>query len=263
MFQYAFIRALSLRSGSDFWLDISEYKTYFRPYELEIFNIKENYFVDVPFYEKNNFHWLVKAFLSKFNKSHYKERAWYFEADFLNKKDGYFDWYFQNENYFKDFESTIRKDFSFSKKFSDRNLALLDSLSWKNLVAVHVRRWDYLKKPDFHPICSLDYYDKSILYIYKRIKNPVFIFFSDDLEWCKENFNWETYVYVDWNVWEDAWQDMALMSKCHHNIIANSSFSWWWAWLNRNEEKVVIAPRIWSYRKSFNLQSVPSDWIQF
>jgi len=273
MFQYAFIKALSLRSKTDFKLDISEYETYFRPYELEIFNIQKIYAKEdeVPFYEKIQFknrylNWIfflcIKPILFKLNGKHFKEREWKFESDFINKNKWYFDWYFQCEKYFKDFEPEIRKDFTFKNTLSKKNTELLKKLEWKNIVSVHIRRWDYLNKPDFHPICSLDYYNEAIKYIY-NIENPIFLFFSDDTERVKENFKWDNYYYIDRNTWKDSWQDMALMSRCKHNIIANSSFSRWWAWLNDNHEKIIIAPKLWSNRNTYNSNCVPENWIQF
>ena len=272
MFQYAFAKADSLRNNVEFKLDISEYKTYFRPYELEIFNIEKSYakINEIPFYEKikiknryftyiNNV--FLKPFFSKLNKYHFKENGQLFEKDFLNKKEWYFEGYFQNEIYFKDYELEIRKDFTFSKPLSERNFELLKSLQWKNMVSVHIRRWDYLKLRNIYNICWLEYYNKAIKYISENVKSPVFLFFSEDIKWVKENFKWEEYYYVDWNKWKDSWQDMALMSKCKHNIIANSSFSRRWARLNNNKNKIVIAPK---YRWTIvNKDIVPPDWITF
>ena len=136
-------------------------------------------------------------------------------------------------------------------------------LSWKDTVGVHIRRWDYLNKPDFHPTCSMEYYNKAIWYIYNKVKTPTFLFFSDDSERIKENFKWNNYYYVDWNKWKDSWQDLALMSNCNHNIIANSSFSRWGAWLNNTPNKIIIAPKLRSYKKTFNSDCVPNNRIQF
>lgn len=273
MFQYAFIKALSLRNNLDFKLDLSPYEYYKRwPYELEIFNIEKKYAdkSEIPFYEryyyKNKYleyinNVIIKPFCVKINKNHKIENYLKFDHNFLIEKKWYFDWYFQCEKYFKDFEPEIRKNFTFSKQLSERNLELLKSLKWKNMVSVHVRRWDYLKLRNIYNICWLEYYNKAIKYISNNVKNPVFLLFSDDIKWVKENFKWEWYYYVDWNKWKDSWQDMALMSKCKHNIIANSSFSRRWARLNNNKNKIVIAPK---YRWTIvNKDIVPPDWITF
>ena len=272
MFQYAFIKALSLRNKVDFKLDIFGYETYFRPYELEIFNIEKKYAGknEIPFYERMRFknkylNWIfflcIKPLLCKLNRKHYKEGEWKFESDFMNKNVWYFEWYFQSENYFKDFEPEIRKDFTFKNNLSKKNTDLLKSLEWKNLVSVHIRRWDYLNNPDFHPTCTKEYYDKSIKYIYDKVENPAFLFFSDDTERVKDKFKWDNYYYIDWNKWKDSRQDMALMSRCKHNIIANSSFSWWWAYLNGNSNKIIICPN--NLTKIFNEKYYPEWWIKF
>jgi len=272
MFQYAFIKALSLRNNCDFRLDISEYKTYFRPFELELFNIEKKYAKskDIPFYErirtKNRYFTYInnvflKPFFSKLNKYHFKENEQLFEKDFLNKKEWYFEGYFQNENYFKSFESNVRKDFTFVKPLSKKNLDLLKELEWKNTVSVHIRRWDYLNLKNIYNICWLDYYNKAMKCISEKVKNPIFLFFSDDIWRVKENFKGEKYLFVDWDKWKDSRQDMALMSRCNHNIIANSSFSWWGARLNDNKNKIVIAPK---YRWTIvNKDIVPREWITF
>ncbi len=273
MFQYAFIKALSLRNNVEFKLDLSPYEYYkLRPYELDIFDIKKNYakINEIPFYERYNYknrylnyinNVIIKPFCIKINKNHKIENSSKFDNKFLNEKEWYFDWYFQCEKYFKDFESEIRKDFDFVKPLSKKNVDLLRSLEWKNTVSVHIRRWDYLKLENIYNICWLDYYNKSIQYILGKVKNPHFLFFSDDSKRVKENFKWENYIFIDWNKWEDSWQDMALMSKCKHNIIANSSFSWWWWRLNNNKNKIVIAPK---YRWTVvNKDIVPKKWISF
>lgn len=273
MFQYAFIKASSLRNNVDFKLDLSPYEYYkLRPYELEIFNIEKKYAdkSEIPFYEryyyKNKYlnyinNMFIKPFYIKLNKNHKAENYLKFDHKFLNEKEWYFDWYFQCERYFDDFEPEIREDFVFSKPLSKKNTELLKSLEWRNIVSIHVRRWDYLKLKNIYNVCWLEYYDKSIQYILGKVKNPIFLFFSDDAKRVKENFKWENYLFIDWNKWKDSRQDMALMSKCKHNIIANSSFSWWWARLNNYKNKIVIAPK---YRWTVvNKDIVPKNWITF
>lgn len=197
MFQYAFIKALSLRNDTDFKLDLSPFKYYKTwPYELENLNIEKKYakIDEIPFYlrinPKNRYlayinNVYVKPICSKLNKYHFKEREWKFESDFMNKNNWYFGWYFQNIEYFKDFENEIKKDFTFSKPLSNKNLEILDLLNWKEIVCVHIRRWDYLKFPEFHPTCTKEYYKKAVNYIYNKVENPAFLFFSDDTERVK------------------------------------------------------------------------------
>ena len=133
-----------------------------------------------------------------------------------------------------------------------------------NAVSVHIRRGDYLSehfKDGFGSCCPIDYYLRSIRFIKKKTVNPLFVFFSDDMEWVKENIIEENAIYVDHNHEFDAWQDMYLMSQCKHNITANSSFSWWGAWLNVNPQKIVISPARW-WATSENDDVVPDSWIR-
>ena len=106
-------------------------------------------------------------------------------------------------------------------------------------------------------ICTLDYYYKSIEYIINNVNNPTFFIFSDDITWVKEKINLPNAVYVNHNIGKDSWQDMFLMSCCKHNIIANSSFSWWGAYLNNNPTKIVVSPSI--FINSTSKQDIVSE----
>jgi len=117
----------------------------------------------------------------------------------------------------------------------DKNMMKYDG----ETVSLHIRRGDYLRTQDHHPVCSLDYYMDALSKF--RDKEYKFIVFSDDVDWCRNNFN-EDFIFTEGNT---DYEDMWLMSLCDHNIIANSSFSWWGAWLNDNPNKRVIAPKKW------------------
>lgn len=111
-------------------------------------------------------------------------------------------------------------------------------------------------------ICSLDYYHKAIDFIRQRLDNNIcFYLFSDDINWVEENLQLENRCIIDWNQGEDSWQDMYLMSCCRHHIIANSSFSWWAAWLNPNKNKIVLTPNKW-FNHTDAVGIVPKSWIK-
>lgn len=144
--------------------------------------------------------------------------------------------YFQSEKYFKDYEDDIRDLFmSYEIELKDEIKKLLDN---ENACSIHVRRGDYLKSPNHHPTQDMNYYMKAIK---KMPKDSVFLIFSDDIDWCKKNFPDlpEKFKFIEGN---KDYEDLYIMSKCKNNIIANSTFSWWGAWLNRNEDKIVVAP---------------------
>lgn len=255
MFQYAFIKALSLRNNVDFKIDLSEFNIYFRPYELELFNIEKKYAQknDIPRYQllhsrNKHLNYIFSKsqnIARKINKKHFIEKDMAFNSNFLDIKSWYIEWYFQTEKYFKDFEAQIRGDFSFILPLSEKSEQIKEQIKNFNSVSIHIRRWDYLSGNNlqYHGVCWIDYYKKAITYLEERFTDLSFFFFSDDIEWVKENLPLEKAHYIDWNIWDSSWQDMQLMSLCKHNIIANSSFSWRGAWLNKNSWKIVIAPQ--------------------
>lgn len=171
--------------------------------------------------------------------------------------------YFQSEKHFARYEKNIRKLFTLNKEckiFID-NLFGEYTIGYNESVAIHVRRGDYLSMKTLYPFCGLEYYHKAMELF--RGKDIIFLIFSDDLEWCKNNIIGNNILYIDTNslvtpihgLFEQGvtnrcnennqWVDMFLMSQANHNIIANSSFSWWGSWLNKNPDKLVIAPQVW------------------
>lgn len=147
--------------------------------------------------------------------------------------------YFQSEKYFKDYEDDIRDLFmSYEIELKDEIKKLLDN---ENTCSIHVRRGDYLKSPNHHPTQSMNYYMKTIK---QMPKDSVFLIFSDDIEWCKQNFPDlpEKFRFIEGN---KDYEDLYIMSRCTNNIICNSTFSWWGAWFNRNIDKIVVAPSVW------------------
>lgn len=159
------------------------------------------------------------------------------------------DGHWQSEKYFKNAKEKI---YHMMIKKSFVGFDFLNSCS------IHVRRGDYLKKErrDVHPAQPIDFYKKALDII--QPKGKIFIF-SDDINWCKKNFNFENIVFVEGN---SNIEDLLCMSLCENNIIANSTFSWWGAWLNQNKNKKVIAPKLWFGNKISSIDLVPEDWIQ-
>ncbi len=171
---------------------------------------------------------------------------------------------FQNEKYFKKYRKEILKAFRFKKDMSEKNKEMAKRIKKSNSIAVHIRRGDYLAQNAAQHVLSPAYYHKAVDYIAKRIKNPHFYIFSDDMKWVKENIKLEyPHTFVEHNQGNASYNDMRLMSLCKHNIIANSTFSWWGAWLNDNPDKIVIAPDIWLKNDTqFGDNIVPENWIR-
>ena len=136
----------------------------------------------------------------------------------------------------------------------------------ENSVCVHVRRGDYAAARSYHSFFGLlpkEYYEKAIAKIKNEADGPTFYFFSDDPAWCRATFTGLKAEFIDHNAGEQAHKDMVLMSSCRHNIIANSSFSWWGAWLNNNPEKIVAAPASWFKSNRVNSDLLPQSWYTF
>lgn len=151
--------------------------------------------------------------------------------------------YYQTEKYFEHCEEEIRSVLTFSKEIEDSAKQVMTKykVSDRSTVSIHVRVGDYAGLQQFHPICSPDYYVSAAENF--RGQNCQYLIFSDNIEYCKNIFgNQEMVSYICDNSPE---VDMCLMSMCDHNIIANSSFSWWAAWLNKNPNKKVVAPKNW------------------
>lgn len=173
---------------------------------------------------------------------------------------------FQSELYFKDIENIIRDVFVF-KNIDEQNLDVASKLHLGNSVSVHIRRGDYLNHPLYEGICTEGYYQQAVNMVLSRHPDSVFYVFSNDCDWSRcffeKRFNNVKFEIVDINRGDKSYQDMYLMSQCRHNIIANSSFSWWGAWLNVSSEKMVIAPKVWinaPEEKYINI--VPQSWMK-
>lgn len=174
--------------------------------------------------------------------------------------------YWQTEKYFKDVCQEILEAFAFSRFSPDSpNEKLAEHIAGKNTVSIHIRRGDYLKIGNTQGICTLEYYKKAIDKLKEYITPELFLVFSDDIQWCRDNLAdsfGEIHVrFVDWNRGDESYRDMQLMSLCSHNIIANSSFSWWGAWLNNNPDKIVITPSRWMNGEGW-VDIIPDNWIK-
>ena len=267
MFEYTFGEQLRYL-GYDVKYDISELQEYkvHAGYELEnVFNLRLNYARD---YELKKYKLtLWNRLLRKLNA----HNSWIVQQDFsynmkylqLNRKETlYLDGYWQSEKYFKNIVDKVRQKFIFPE-LDIKNKEYLNTIQNANSVSIHVRRGDYVNHPLHGGICDLAYYQRAIEYIKQKVNNPLFVIFSNDIEWCKSNLQLENSLYIADNSGDNSYKDMQLMSYCQHNIIANSSFSWWGAWLNNHEQKLVIAPSKWFNDPNYNTKDViPASWYQ-
>lgn len=279
MFQYACGKSAALQRNSYFRLDtrtlqkvnIDEHFTN-RFFELNIFDAKISEASDKEF---NRF--FAKSILLKIwykwlrGYNHYTEQTFFFDVALnLQRRSLFLLGYWQTEKYFIAYENDIRKDFIFSTPKNNDTLLYEKEILLCNAVSIHIRRGDYITSStanSFHGVINLDYYEVAMQKIEKLVENPIYYLFSDDPAWAKVHIvkNRKDIVIIKHNIGKDNWQDMYLMSKCKHNIIANSSFSWWGAWLNENINKIVIAPKKWFANNEQNNQTqdlIPESWIK-
>lgn len=184
------------------------------------------------------------------------------------KSYDYFAGVFQHAEMVKNVEKQIKQHFVFSPFKDQRNLSVEAEIKSCNSVAIHVRKGaDYLQYQGLGSACDIEYYKKAIIYIHSKVDNPVFYIFTDNQNWVKEHFKGIDYILVNHNP-TNGWGnhfDMQLMSCAKHNIIANSTYSWWGAFLNNNSNKIVIGPKLWfgsnSRLSKFNNTTIPSSWV--
>ncbi|WP_291066231.1 MULTISPECIES: alpha-1,2-fucosyltransferase [unclassified Empedobacter] len=178
--------------------------------------------------------------------------------------NAYYDGYWQCYEYVDAVKEELLNEFSLPEDFTVKHSEILDKFANNDSVAIHIRRGDYIKikvNAELFEVCDMSYYNLAMKSIKDRFPNAVFYIFTQDTEWAKENFIGEEFHFVEGN---SAIDDMLLMSFCKHNIIANSTFSWWSAWLNRNPNKLIISPLKW-YKGKMNIQTInliPTKWIR-
>jgi hypothetical protein len=178
----------------------------------------------------------------------------------------YFKGFYQSERYFADIAQEVRAAFTFQPgQASPRTRQLAERMAHQTqAVSLHIRRGDYLDKGVWEntgSVCTPFYYEQAMNAMSQRVEAPCFYLFSDDMAWAKQHFKREDVFFVDWNSGADSWQDMYLMSCCHHHIICNSTFSWWGAWLNGRTDKIVMAPEQW-FQHGETPYIYPDNWTK-
>lgn len=278
MFQYAIGRRLSCMHHVPLKLDISGFKDYtLWTYRLDHFAIHAD-IASVPEIEEVKFHSrtgvlramgnLVVYSVPYYQRNIYREPHFFYDPNILKcKNDVYLEGYWQSEKYFKNIEHLIRSEFTPVTEPDNPNEKMADEIRSCESVNLHVRRGDYVSNSTtnaYHGTCSLEYYRGAIRIIEKNVINPRFFIFSDDPLWVRDNINTgHPSTIVDFNGPDKDYQDMRLMSLCQHHIIANSSFSWWSAWLSTNPQKIVIAPKRWFAAQGIDTTDLlPESWIR-
>ncbi|MDB5193131.1 MAG: alpha,2-fucosyltransferase [Segetibacter sp.] len=218
--------------------------------------------------------YLKQSFFSKYfqkllppyKRAIYKEAAFTYDINFFKASPPfYLKGYRQSERYFKNCEPLIRHAFQVKRELVANVTDFLLQVKATNSVSIHIRRGDYNNPivQAYHGVLGVNYYQAAIKYIQANIPNPTFYVFSDSIEWVKENLSFDApVVFVSGTISKNHYEDFFLMTLCRHNIIANSSFSWWAAWLNNNKDKKVIAPLNWFKAKINTEDLILKDWTR-
>jgi len=277
MFQYAFAYSLAQEKKSVVKLDISSFETYgLREYGLDLFKVSLEIATaeecNLLRYKQEN---LLQKKIRKLRKtstpfanSYYREPHFNFgEKIYERRNNSYFEGYWQSEKYFLKFREVLLQEFSLRNELHSQSKEYQKKILSTESVSLHIRRGDYVSNAhtnSVHGVCHLEYYTKALSEIHKKVQQPHFFIFSDDLLWAKDNLTFtEKITFIDLNADIPDHDEMILMSMCKHNVIANSSFSWWGAWLNQNSEKFVTAPKKWFTDTSINTNDlIPPSWIR-
>lgn len=282
MFQYASGRALALRMKTDLFFDLSWYEDRpktdtARQFFLSNFCVegkkaqptfKSNItrFYDPPF---NGLPYYLSTYLSTLIGLEWlrepPDHSFTDKVFNTKRRNVYFDGYWQSEEYFRDATDIIRKDFTFKHSPHESVKPWIKKINSTQAVSLHIRRGDYANNPAtqaYHGLLPLEYYHKAIEYIGARVSAPTIFVFSDDLAWAEKELQSRYPLHFVSHKGAD-YEDMRLMSLCSHNIIANSSFSWWGAWLNANPHKIIIAPKKWFATGNVDVTNLlPKSWMK-
>lgn len=275
LFQYAAARHLAEINHTQLKLDVSTFDKYkLRSCRMEHFNIS------IKYVSKNELARLrrmdpLSRVINLFGErkaastmATYKEPHFHYDPEMLSQRGSIFlNGYWQSEKYFQEIAPIIHRELTVKTPADPANAKLAVEIQGHDSVSLHIRRGDYVTNPStnqFHGTCSLEYYREGMDRIATASGEPHFYVFSDDIPWAQENLkSFYPMTFVDLNGPEQDYEDLRLMTLCRHHIIANSSFSWWGAWLCENPNKMVIAPRRWFANPDMNAEDlIPEAWIR-
>jgi len=273
LFQYSYAKSLQ-QKGYKVKIDISAFKSYklHGGYFLDryLIDIERATVSDLSLYKVLNIITKLKRKIGFANNNLIEEDTFFFSNKLLlPKDDSYIQGYFQSEKYFIAIRKEIVKDFTIKGCLTNYTKLIERQIQGEdNAISLHVRRGDYISNKSaaaVHGSCSINYYQNAIKMLNSKFNNNKYFIFSDDIKWCKENLKINGAIYVDNIDKKTPYEDVYLMSLCNHNIIANSSFSWWGGWLNSNLGKIVVAPIKWFENEKMNSDTfdlIPSKWVR-
>lgn len=268
MFQYAL--AMKLKSlGKQIKIDVTKYADHHahNDFELDkVFGIDCDYADEEEIrrlgYLKSN-HWTELLRKTPFRKrTIYNHESYDFDGSVFLMDNCYLEGYWQSEKYFQNIREQVLETYTFPAFSTEEQKNWAEQIGNSLSVSVHIRRGDYLNYAYLQNICTPEYYRRAMDFFRERFPGSAeFYIFTNDFPWAEERFSGEDCHFVKGNTGADSFRDMQLMSLCKHNIVANSSFSWWGAWLNQNPDKIVIAPEKWTNGSTDQqVDIIPGTW---
>lgn len=272
MFQYATGLFLASKNNEELKLDVTGYEDPRhansdtpRKYRMYAFNLSGNVATSEEAFKARNPYGIFSKGLRFFNqrilKKYYKD----YDSKFLKKSHKYVEGYFQSEKNFLPIADKIRREFTIKNESEDFHVEK-NKIDKTKSVSVHIRRGDYVNDKatsNYFGLYSKEYYEKAMALMELKIEAPIFYFFSDDINWVKGEFGEQSNFNFISNTKLEDYEELMLMASCSHNIIANSSFSWWGAWLNPNPNKLVIALKKWvNANPDPHLNIIPEVWTR-
>lgn len=272
MFCYAYAKTLE-QKGYTVKIDISTYESYTLHGGFQL----DKYDMDLPYSTKEeNKSYYSNSVLARImrkigirSSNVIKEKNLLFDEILIKVEDNNFiSGYFQSEKYFINIRDILLKQFTIKQNISSYTHDIADKIKKRsNSCSIHIRRGDFTNSNNIsiHGVCPAEYYLSAIKYLKQKTDIEEYFIFSDDIKWCKENLQVEKATFIENTKQRIPHEDIYLMSLCKNNIIANSTFSWWGAWLNQNNKKIVIAPKQWfadETMENIATDIVPIDWIR-
>lgn len=275
LFQYSLGKSLEVSEKRKVYFDVSSFNhssnQTSRDFVLEKLGLKVDLIPKkvasiITFLKKVSFKFNI-TFKSNFFSFLHSENSFQYIPIVVKKKLIIFDGYWQSPKYFESISNDLTKSFYSLDRISNSGQNLIANLKSKSTVAIHIRRGDYISNKetyDFHGICDLEYYYSAIDFIESKYYVDTYIIFTDDIEWVQNNFSIGNRIFIyGCNYAENDIDELLMMASVSHNIIANSTFSWWSAYINPNPEKIVIAPKKWFNDLSINVEDLfPTNWVR-
>ncbi len=265
LFQYAFGRLLSLKYGAHVKYKFSgDKKDIQRDYKLDYFNTRVEIAADEEFAKTRYPFGIFSKLIEIIKIKVFRQFNMGYSARLFNKKDGYLEGYWQSHKYLEPIKKELSEELILKNPIDGNKYPIIKQMEETNSVCVQIRRGDYVsnsKNISEYVTFGMEYYENAFKLIKEKIKDPTLFVVSDDIEWCKKNIKTDLPIIFTDPAIPD-YENFIIATHCKHDIIANSSFAFWIAWLNKNPSKIVIAPKKWNNRYQSEYKDLlPKEWI--